>query len=172
MTYLLAFLSSFIFVGLKMVWLNEAFGGKFPISWSLGIIAALIGGSAALSLLAIAMAIHSIRGAEPDFDWVISAGGKLHDKVRGLAVDPSGNILLTGEFTGEVAFGDLQLKAAGSMDFFVAKVSPEGKFLWPGFGDNLRVLKWVLERAQGKGAATDTVIGAVPAGILSGSALT
>lgn len=34
-----------IFVGLKMVYLNEAFGGKFPISWSLGIIAGLIGTS-------------------------------------------------------------------------------------------------------------------------------
>lgn len=32
-----------IFVGLKMVWLNDAFGGKFPIEWSLGIIATLLG---------------------------------------------------------------------------------------------------------------------------------
>ncbi len=40
-----------IFVGLKMAWLNEAFGGKFPVGWSLGIIAALIGASIALSLL-------------------------------------------------------------------------------------------------------------------------
>jgi tellurite resistance protein TerC len=40
-----------IFVGLKMAWLNEAFGGKFPISWSLGIIALLIGGSIGLSFL-------------------------------------------------------------------------------------------------------------------------
>jgi len=40
-----------IFVGLKMAWLNEMFGGKFPISWSLGIIAALIAASAALSLM-------------------------------------------------------------------------------------------------------------------------
>lgn len=39
-----------IFVGLKMVWLNNAFGGKFPIEWSLGIITLLIGGSIALSL--------------------------------------------------------------------------------------------------------------------------
>jgi tellurite resistance protein TerC len=31
-----------IFVGVKMVWLNEAFGGKFPIEWSLAIIAALL----------------------------------------------------------------------------------------------------------------------------------
>jgi tellurite resistance protein TerC len=40
-----------VFVGLKMVWLNNAFGGKFPIEWSLGIITLLIGGSIALSLL-------------------------------------------------------------------------------------------------------------------------
>lgn len=40
-----------IFVGLKMAWLNEAFGGKFPIEISLGIIAVLIGVSIAASLL-------------------------------------------------------------------------------------------------------------------------
>lgn len=40
-----------VFVGLKMVWLNELYGGKFPISWSLGIIAALLFGSIALSLI-------------------------------------------------------------------------------------------------------------------------
>lgn len=43
--------SVLIFVGLKMVWLNEAFGGKFPINWSLGIIAALIGSSIIASLV-------------------------------------------------------------------------------------------------------------------------
>jgi len=40
-----------VFVGLKMAWLNEVFGGKFPISWSLAIITVLVGGSIALSLL-------------------------------------------------------------------------------------------------------------------------
>ncbi len=40
-----------VFVGLKMVWLNDAFGGKFPIVWSLGIIGGVIGVSIALSLL-------------------------------------------------------------------------------------------------------------------------
>lgn len=43
--------SVLVFVGLKMVWLNEAFGGKFPITWSLGIIGGLIGISILLSLL-------------------------------------------------------------------------------------------------------------------------
>lgn len=43
--------SVLVFVGLKMVWLNEAFGGKFPITWSLGIIAGLIGSSILISLV-------------------------------------------------------------------------------------------------------------------------
>jgi tellurite resistance protein TerC len=40
-----------MFVGLKMVWLNAAFDGHFPITWSLAIITLLIGGSVAASLL-------------------------------------------------------------------------------------------------------------------------
>lgn len=39
-----------LFVGLKMVYLNHAFGGKFPITWSLGIIAFLIGSSVVFSI--------------------------------------------------------------------------------------------------------------------------
>jgi tellurite resistance protein TerC len=40
-----------VFVGLKMAWLNEAFGGKFPIGLSLGIIALILVGSVAGSLI-------------------------------------------------------------------------------------------------------------------------
>ncbi len=42
------------------------------------------------------------------------------------------------------------------------RTNEEGKFLWPGFGENLRVLKWVLDRREGKSEAKETVIGAVP----------
>jgi phosphoenolpyruvate carboxykinase (GTP) len=38
----------------------------------------------------------------------------------------------------------------------------EGKFLWPGFGENSRVLEWVFRRCQGKGEATETAIGLLP----------
>ncbi len=38
----------------------------------------------------------------------------------------------------------------------------DGRFLWPGFGENIRVLKWALERLDGTAAAADTPIGRVP----------
>ncbi len=38
----------------------------------------------------------------------------------------------------------------------------EGGFLWPGFGENSRVLKWVVERIDGQAAAVETAIGHVP----------
>ncbi len=37
-----------------------------------------------------------------------------------------------------------------------------GKFLWPGFGDNLRVLRWVIDRCKGTAKARDTAIGSLP----------
>ena len=38
----------------------------------------------------------------------------------------------------------------------------DGKWLWPGYGDNARVLKWVFERCEGKGEAVETAIGYLP----------
>jgi phosphoenolpyruvate carboxykinase (GTP) len=37
-----------------------------------------------------------------------------------------------------------------------------GRFLWPGFGENSRVLAWVFERCAGRGAASETPIGLIP----------
>ncbi|MGH6866630.1 MAG: phosphoenolpyruvate carboxykinase (GTP) [Methyloceanibacter sp.] len=41
--------------------------------------------------------------------------------------------------------------------------SPEGKFMWPGYAENSRVLKWIFERCDGNAEAVDTPIGKVPA---------
>ncbi len=38
----------------------------------------------------------------------------------------------------------------------------QGKFIWPGFGENMRVLQWVLERCQGHGHGVDTPLGTMP----------
>jgi phosphoenolpyruvate carboxykinase (GTP) len=40
--------------------------------------------------------------------------------------------------------------------------SAEGKWLWPGYGENMRVLKWILDRCAGTGAARETPIGFTP----------
>ena len=37
-----------------------------------------------------------------------------------------------------------------------------GKFMWPGFGDNMRVLKWIIERVEGTASADKTAIGNIP----------
>jgi phosphoenolpyruvate carboxykinase (GTP) len=40
--------------------------------------------------------------------------------------------------------------------------NPEGKWLWPGFGDNSRVMKWMCERVEGRVGAVETPIGLMP----------
>lgn len=43
------------------------------------------------------------------------------------------------------------------------KTDDEGKFMWPGYGENLRVLDWIINRTKGKIAAEETAIGFIPA---------
>lgn len=42
------------------------------------------------------------------------------------------------------------------------RTDEDGKFLWPGFGDNLRVLDWIIDRCEDNAPADDTPIGYVP----------
>ena len=42
------------------------------------------------------------------------------------------------------------------------RTDDEGNFIWPGFGDNMRVLNWIIDRCEGKAEATETAIGYVP----------
>jgi phosphoenolpyruvate carboxykinase (GTP) len=42
------------------------------------------------------------------------------------------------------------------------RTDAEGRMIWPGFGDNFRVLKWILDRIAGKAAAVETPLGCLP----------
>ena len=39
---------------------------------------------------------------------------------------------------------------------------PDGRYLWPGYGENMRVLKWVVERANGRSVSIESPIGWMP----------
>jgi phosphoenolpyruvate carboxykinase (GTP) len=57
-----------------------------------------------------------------------------------------------------------KLKSQAPKIFYVNwfRKSAEGKFLWPGFGENSRALKWMCERVDGKAGAKKTPIGYLP----------
>jgi phosphoenolpyruvate carboxykinase (GTP) len=57
-----------------------------------------------------------------------------------------------------------KLGAKAPKIFFVNwfRKGPDGRYLWPGFGDNVRVLKWMTERVDGADVAADTPIGLLP----------
>jgi len=62
-----------------------------------------------------------------------------------------------------LSMGD-RLGAKAPRIFYVNwfRKGPDGKFLWPGFGENSRALKWMCERVDGKAGARDTAIGLLP----------
>ncbi len=72
---------------------------------------------------------------------------------------------------GLAASDQAKLPRIYSVNWFRKDAS--GKFVWPGYGENARVLKWIVERLEGAAAAQDTAIGRVPAaGALDISGLT
>lgn len=63
-------------------------------------------------------------------EWAFHAGGPKTDYGLGLAVDPAGNPIITGETTGAVRFGSKLLKPIGNRDIYTAKFQPDGKLKW------------------------------------------
>src|SRR5262245_992185 len=78
-----------------------------------------------------------------------------------MAMSPFCGYNMADYFGHWLSFGQLSgLPKIFRVNWF--RTGDDGKFLWPGFGDNLRVLKWILDRCEGKGEAVETPIGFVP----------
>ena len=113
------------------------------------------------------------------FDWehgvfmgatVASEGtAAAENKVGELRRDPFAMLPFCGYNMGDyfahwLALGERADAAKRPRIFFVNwfRKDRDGRFVWPGFGDNVRVLKWITERLEGEAEAVETPVGRVP----------
>ncbi|PCH65271.1 MAG: hypothetical protein COC01_10015, partial [Bacteroidetes bacterium] len=87
-----------------------------------------------LSILSFILAF-SLTTYSNNFDWANSIGGTNYENSYGIAVDNSGNVIITGSFKGTVDFdpgaGDFSLTASASnSDIFFAKYDKSGALIW------------------------------------------
>ena len=65
-------------------------------------------------------------------------------------------------FAHWIEMGDKVTKKPKFFNVNWFRTDEEGHFLWPGFGDNMRVLDWIIRRTEGTADAVETPIGYVP----------
>ncbi len=85
--------------------------------------------------------VAKLAAADGSLVWAVSAGAKGSQTGEDIAVDPAGNSYVVGTTSQTVSFGKTTLTSAGSTDVLVAKLDPDGKFVWAtsagGTGDDL-----------------------------------
>jgi putative metal-binding protein len=74
--------------------------------------------------------IVKLGGATGSFMWNKRFGDSTSQAGSGVAVDPSGNVFLTGLFLGTMNFGGMNLTTAGGVDCYIAKFSSAGAHTW------------------------------------------
>ena len=103
-------------------------------------------------------------GATASSETTAAAAGKVGQLRR----DPMAMLPFCGYNMGDYFAHYLQIGAKPGAKlpriFYVNwfRLDENGKFLWPGYGENSRVLKWIFERCDGKVHAVDTPIGRLP----------
>jgi hypothetical protein len=83
-------------------------------------------------------------------DWATAFTGPNHALVTALEVDPEGNIVVLGWFIDSLTIGGTAMTSAGSVDFYVAKLAPDGTALWArSFGSLYEDWPWGLAVGPG-----------------------
>ena len=79
-----------------------------------------------------------------------------------MAMQPFAGYNFADYFSHWLSFGDYGDKLPKIFHVNWFRKDADGKFMWPGFGDNLRVIEWMLRRVEGSADAQETAIGNVP----------
>ena len=79
-----------------------------------------------------------------------------------MAMKPFAGYNFADYFSHWLSFDDASAKLPKIFHVNWFRKGDDGKFMWPGFGDNLRVIEWMLKRVEGTADAIDTPIGSVP----------
>ena len=89
-------------------------------------------------LLIIVFLLSVTSAFSQSFDWLLSGGGPLSDKATGITIDSFGNTYITGYFNEEGYFGPfyMPLFDLKSKEVFVAKIDPQGNYVWVKRGSN------------------------------------
>lgn len=123
---------------------------------------------------------HTIPLVHQSFDWThgVFSGSIMGSEITAATIskkigqvrrDPFAMLPFIGYNVCDYLQHWLDIGAATTADklpkiFYVNwfRKDDNGKFLWPGFGENSRVLKWIVERVAGKADANETAIGYIP----------
>lgn len=73
--------------------------------------------------------IASVDG-QGNWLWALNAGGPGESRGEGIALDGAGNVYVAGSFTGSACFGYTTLECLGQQDVFIARLDPQGNWLW------------------------------------------
>jgi len=101
--------------------------------------------------------------------WAVSAGGPSLDKGLEVALDDSGNILVTGVYYGTSSFGATTFTSSGPSDMFVAKLDNAGNWLWARSAGGYYSYEDIITE-QSNGIATDTGGNVLISGVFCGQA--
>jgi phosphoenolpyruvate carboxykinase (GTP) len=102
-------------------------------------------------------------GASVASEMTAAAAGKLGVVRRDpMAMKPFCGYNFADYFGHWLGFGQSGLKLPQVFHVNWFRRDADGRFLWPGFGENLRVLRWIIDRCNGTADAVDTAIGYLP----------
>jgi hypothetical protein len=98
-----------------------------------------------------------------DWQWAVRGGGIMYDGAYKISVDSQSNIYLTGYFYNISVFGSYQIISNGEFDIFVAKLDPDGNWLWAASGGG-------IQSDMGNDICVDSTGSAIITGYFQGTA--